>query len=67
MSQYLPYGNFKWLIEREIESFNVLQISDESKMGYILEVDLEYPESFHDAHMDLPFCAQNICPPCSKN
>ena len=36
-------------------------------MEYILEVDLEYPERLHDAHMDLPFCAQNICPPGSKN
>ena len=25
-------------------------------MGYVLEIDLEYPQHVHDAHSDLPFC-----------
>ena len=31
-----------------------MNISDKSKKGYILEVDLQYPMNLHDFHNDLP-------------
>ena len=58
MSQYLPTGNFKWM--KNINDFDVLDICDESKKGYILEVDLEYPKELHDLHNDYPLAAENI-------
>jgi hypothetical protein len=64
MSDYLPYGGFRWL-ENPL-SFDVASISDSSDLGYILEVDIQYPRELHDLHNDLPFCAENICPPGSK-
>ena len=52
MSGYLPYGGFKWL--KNVEGFDVNSISEESPIGYILEVDLEYPDELHELHNDYP-------------
>ncbi|KAJ8914925.1 hypothetical protein NQ315_016079 [Exocentrus adspersus] len=46
MSQYLPYGGFKWV--SEIENFDVLSIPNDSDIGYMLEVDLSYPNHLHE-------------------
>ena len=67
MEQYLPTGGFKWLAIDEINQFNVTDISDESEKGYILEVDLEYPEYLHDDHNDLPFCPIHEAPSGAKD
>ena len=42
MSGYLPYDSFKCL--KNADNFDVNPISENSPIGYILEVDLEYPE-----------------------
>ena len=39
---------------------------DDAPIGYLLEVDLEYPRELHDLHKDLPFCCEHQCPPGSK-
>ena len=41
MSGYLSYAGFKWL--KNADNFYVNSISENSPIGYILEVDLEYP------------------------
>jgi len=58
MSQYLPTGNFKW--KKNVEDIDVLDISDKSRRGYILEVDLEYPRKLHDLHIDYRLAAKNM-------
>ncbi|XP_067131325.1 uncharacterized protein [Centruroides vittatus] len=62
MSQYLPYDGFKW----SDTNIDVTQIPDNSKTGYILEVDLEYPKELHDFHSDLPLASENRIPDGSK-
>ena len=42
MSSYLLYGGFKWL--KNVDGFDINSISEKSPMGYILQVDLEYPD-----------------------
>ena len=42
MIQVLPYSGFKFLSEKEIISFDLDSIAENSLVGYILEVDLEY-------------------------
>ena len=48
MSQYLPYGRFKSLNQKEIDKFDVNSIGKNSSIGYILEANLEYPDELHE-------------------
>ncbi|KAB0804497.1 hypothetical protein PPYR_01467 [Photinus pyralis] len=56
MSQYLPYGGFEWVDS----NIDITTIPDDADEGYILEVDLEYPQHLHDAHTDLPFYMEDV-------
>ena len=48
---YLP---FKFLSKEEIKVINLDCISENSLIGYILEVDLEYCKELHDLHNHYP-------------
>ncbi|XP_024879110.1 uncharacterized protein LOC112459306 [Temnothorax curvispinosus] len=54
MCEPLPYAEFRWV--EDVSNFDFSAIASDSPTGYILEVDLEYPQNIHDAHADLPFC-----------
>ena len=60
MSQYLPTGNFKWLNKQQIKNINWKTVDAENKTGYLLEVDLDYPQELHDLHNDYPCGAEQI-------
>ena len=60
MNQYLPCSGFKWLNKKEISDSCLNSISKNSSIGYILEVDLEYPSEFHDLHDDYPLDPKNL-------
>ncbi|GFX39805.1 uncharacterized protein TNCV_2645681 [Trichonephila clavipes] len=53
MSKYLPLKDFVWS-DNDLTEQDILNLSDESDVGYILEVDLEYPSDLHDKHSDFP-------------
>ena len=57
---YLPYGGFKFLSEEKIKVFDLGMISENSLSGYILKVDLEYPEELHDSHNGYPLYPEKI-------
>ena len=42
MSDYLPYGGFKWF--KNVDWFDVNSINKNNLVGYILDVDLRYPD-----------------------
>ena len=58
MSGYLPYGGFKWL--KNVDGFDVNSINKKSPIGYILEVDLEYPDELHELHNDYPLAPEKL-------
>ena len=58
MSNYLPYGGFKYL--KNADRFDVNSISEKSPEGYILKVDLEYPDELHVLHNDYPLAAEKL-------
>lgn len=60
LSQSLPYGFFHFLDQDEIEQFDLRKISTDAKEGYILEVDLEYPQHLHDEHNDYPLAPEHL-------
>ena len=57
MSRYLPYKNFKWCSDSELIRLqeDIINIPDDSSIGYTIKCDIEYPESLHDYHNDYPF------------
>jgi len=48
MLSKLPYGKFRYLEDAENFDFQMIQHDDDT--GYILEVDLQYPEELHNSH-----------------
>jgi hypothetical protein len=64
MGQHIPFSNFRWV--EDPKDIKVMSIPDDSDRGYILEVDLEYPQQLHDLHSDLPLAPEHKVPPGSK-
>ena len=59
MCQPLSYAEFRWVEDELWRERN----RSGSPIGYILEVDLEYPQHLYDQHTDLPFCLTCDKPP----
>ena len=58
MSEYLPYKRFKWL--KNVDELDVMSINEKSPIGYLLEVDLEYPDELHELHNDYPLAPEKL-------
>ena len=61
MSRYLPCDGFKWL--KNVNKFDVNSISENSSIGYIFEVDFEYPDELHYLHNDYPLAPEKLTIP----
>ena len=61
MSQKLPVNGFKWVknVSKIDEDF-IKSYDEDIDKGYILEVDVEYPNILHDLHRDLPFLPERM-------
>ena len=58
MREYLPYEGFKWL--KNVDEFDVMSISENSRIGYFLEVDLKYFDELHELHNNYPLAPEKL-------
>ena len=59
-SEPLPVGDFRFLTDEEVTEFDLDSIASNSKIGYIIQCDLEYPPELHDAHNDYPMAPEHL-------
>ena len=52
----LPYGGFKTI--KNVDNFDVNSVSENSSIGYILNVDLKYSDKLHELHNDHPLAPE---------
>ena len=58
MSEKMPYKDFKWV---DVENAPPLEkITSDGDLGYILEVNLKYPNELHDLHNDYPLAPETM-------
>ena len=58
MSEKMPYKNFKWV---DVENAPLVEeMLLDNEVGYILEVNLEYPSELHDLHNDYPLAPETM-------
>ena len=60
MRQYFPISNFKWVKDFNKIEQKLMNIKNNSSTGYVLQVDLEYPQELHDIHDDYPLAPEKI-------
>ena len=60
LSRPLPVGEFRWMNQQEVDKFDLSNIPHNSRMGFIVECDLTYPENLHDMHNDFPLAAEKM-------
>eukprot|EP01050_Picozoa_sp_SAG11_P052696 SAG11_NODE_30664_length_298_cov_9.618090_1_plen_99_part_11 len=56
MMQDLPYADFKWCKERNVNKLIKKYIG--GKKGCFVKCDLEYPKELHDLHNDYPLAPE---------
>ena len=57
MSQYLPYDEIKFDNITKLE--DIINTSDDSNIGYFIEVDLTYPNKIKEKTKNFPFASMN--------
>jgi hypothetical protein len=63
----LPLKDFKCSRSEEINLASskdkILDTQQDDHIGYIIEIDLDYPQHLYESHNDLPFCAEQKISP----
>lgn len=62
MEYYLPTKRFAWVTIKNLLDYTekeILNLSDDSPYGFILSVDLDYPDELHRDHNCLPLAPES--------
>ena len=57
MSEPLPYDEIKF--DNDVKLEDILNTPDDSDIGYLIEVDLKYPDNIKEKTKNSPFCPEN--------
>ena len=57
MSEPLPYDEIKF--DDNVNLEDILNTPDDSDIGYLIEVDLNYPDNIKEKTKNFPFCPEN--------
>ena len=61
MSKKLPMKGFKWMDDiSRIDEVFIKGYDENSNKGYVLEVDVIYPQELYDIHSDMPFLPERM-------
>ena len=64
MSEYLPYGGFKWL--KNVDELDVMSVNEEGPIEYFLEFDLEFSDKLHELHNEKLAVSNDMLSNCCK-
>ena len=57
MSESLPYDEIKF--DNDVKLDDILSTPDDSDIGYLIEVDLKYPNNIKEKTKNFPFCPED--------
>ena len=61
MSKKFPIKRFKWMDDiSRIDEELIKGYDENSSKGYVLEVDVNYPQELYDIHSDMPFLPERM-------
>jgi hypothetical protein len=66
MTECLPYSNFVWMSDEELDIESIMTLSATSPWGCFLEVDLNYPDYLHTEHSDYLLAPEKISIPYNE-
>lgn len=61
MTQPLPQSGFRRVERDEVDALDVQTLGVNDDMGYIFEVDLDYPHRLHAVQSDYPLAPEKLC------
>ena len=62
MRRSLPVGEYEWMSQAELRRFeaDLQDLPEDGDTGYVVEVDLEYPEELHNDQNSFPLAPESV-------